>query len=58
MDESLMSREISVGQVASEEDVMKVPDYLRNLMNDTCEKRAIVTPILKRKGEIKSKGYS
>lgn len=45
-----MSREISVGQVASEEDVMKVPDYLRNLMNDTCEKRAIVTQSLRERG--------
>jgi len=52
---SLIPREISVGQVACEEDGMKVLDYVKKLINDTWEKRASITPIYERKGEIKAK---
>jgi ArsR family metal-binding transcriptional regulator len=52
---SLMPREISVGQVACEEDAVKVLDYIKNLINDTWEKRTSITPVYERKEEIKAK---
>jgi ArsR family metal-binding transcriptional regulator len=52
---SLMPREINVGQVACEEDGTKILDYVKKLINDTWEKRAKITPIYERKGEIKAK---
>jgi ArsR family metal-binding transcriptional regulator len=52
---SLMPHEISVGQVICEEDAIKVLDYLKDLINDTWERRAGITPIYERKGEIKAK---
>lgn len=52
---SLMPREINVGQVTCEEDGIKVLDYVKKLINDTWEKRANITPIYERKGEIKAK---
>src|SRR3989304_3517134 len=52
---SLMPREINVGQVACEEDGVKVLDYVKKLINDTWEKRASITPVYERKEEIKAK---
>jgi len=52
---SLMPQEISVGQVACKEDAVKVLDYLKGLINDTWEKRTSITPMYKRKEEIKVK---
>lgn len=52
---SLMPREIIVGQVACEEDGVKVLDYVKKLVNDTWERRTNITPIHERKGEIKAK---
>lgn len=52
---SLMPREINVGQVACEEDGVKVLDYVKKLINDTWERRASITPVYERKGEIKAK---
>lgn len=52
---SLMPREINVGQVACAEDGTKVLDYVKKLVNDTWERRASITPIYERKGEIKAK---
>lgn len=52
---SLMPREIIVGQVTCEEDGVKVLDYVKRLINDTWEKRAGITPVHERKGEIKAK---
>jgi ArsR family metal-binding transcriptional regulator len=51
---SLMPREINVGQVACEGDGIKVLDYVKQLINDTWEKRASITPIYHRKEEIKA----
>jgi hypothetical protein len=50
---SLMPREIGVRQVLSEEDAIKVLDYLKELINDIWERRESITPIYERKGEIK-----
>jgi len=52
---SLMPREMSVGQVACEEDAVKVLDYVKGLINDTWEKRTSITPVYKRKEEIKAR---
>src|SRR4030042_182958 len=52
---SLMPREIIVGQGTCEEDGVKVLDYVKRLINDTWEKRAGITPVHERKGEIKAK---
>jgi len=52
---SLMPHEINVGQVASEEDGVKLLDYVKQLINDTWERRTSITPIYERKGEIKAK---
>jgi len=52
---SLMPQQISVGQVLCEEDALKVLDYLKGLINDTWEKRTSITPMFKRKEEIKAK---
>lgn len=52
---SLMPQEMSVGQVLHEEDAVKVLDYLKELINDTWERRENITPIYERKGEIKAK---
>lgn len=52
---SLMSREINVGQVECEEDAIKVLDYVKEMINDTWEKRASITPVYERKEEIKAK---
>jgi len=52
---SLMPREMNVGQVECEEDGVKVLDYVKGLINDTWDKRASITPIYERKGEIKAK---
>ena len=52
---SLMPREIDVGQVLSEEDGIKVLDYLKKLINGVWQKRESITPIYERKGEIKAK---
>ncbi|MFO7997311.1 MAG: (Fe-S)-binding protein [Dehalococcoidia bacterium] len=52
---SLMPREINVGQVACEEDGVKVLNQVKKLINDTWEKRASITPMYERKGEIKAK---
>jgi ArsR family metal-binding transcriptional regulator len=52
---SLMPREINVGQVACQEDGIKVLDYIKQLINDTWEKRASITPVYQRKEEIKAK---
>lgn len=52
---SLMPQEMSVGQVTCEEDAVKVLDYLKELINDTWEKRTCITPIYERKGEVKAK---
>ena len=52
---SLMSREMNVGQVTCEEDGIKLLDYVKQLINDTWDKRASITPIYERKGEIKAK---
>jgi len=52
---SLLPREIIVGQVACEEDGMKVLDYVKKLINDTWESRTGITPVYKRKGEMKAK---
>jgi ArsR family metal-binding transcriptional regulator len=52
---SLMPREMSVGQVACEEDAIKVLDYVKEMINDTWEKRASITPVYERKEEIKAK---
>lgn len=52
---SLMPRQISVGQVTCEEDAIKVLDYVKDMINDTWEKRASITPVYERKEEIKAK---
>ena len=52
---TLMPQEMSVGQVLSEEDAIKVLDYLKELINDTWERRESITPLYERKGEIKAK---
>ncbi len=52
---SLMPREINVGQVTCEEDGVKLLDYVKQLINDTWEKRASVSPVYHRKREIKAK---
>lgn len=52
---SLMPQEMSVGQVICEEDAIKVLDYLKELINDTWERRTSITPVYERKGEIKAK---
>ncbi len=52
---SLMPQEIHVGQVLCEEDAIKVLDYLKELINDTWERRESITPLYERKGEIKAK---
>ena len=52
---SLMPREINVGQVTCEEDGIKLLDYVKQLINDTWEKRASITPVYERKEEIKAK---
>lgn len=52
---SLMPREMNVGQVECEEDGVKVLDYVKGLINETWDKRASITPIHERKGEIKAK---
>jgi len=52
---SLMPREINVGQVACEEDGIKLLDYVKQLINDTWEKRASITPVYERKEETKAK---
>ncbi|PJB49349.1 MAG: Fe-S cluster protein, partial [Chloroflexi bacterium CG_4_9_14_3_um_filter_45_9] len=52
---SLMPREIDVGQVLSEEDAIKVLDYLKKLINGVWQKRESITPIYERKGEIKAR---
>jgi ArsR family metal-binding transcriptional regulator len=51
---SLMPREINVGQVTCEEDGLKLLEYVKQLINDTWEKRASITPIYHRKEEIKA----
>jgi len=50
-----MPREINVGQVACEEDGIKLLDYAKQLINDTWEKRASITPVHHRKEELKAK---
>jgi ArsR family metal-binding transcriptional regulator len=50
-----MPREMSVGQVACEEDAVKVLDYVKGLINDTWEKRTSITPVYRRKEEIKAR---
>lgn len=52
---SLTPRQVEVGQVACQEDAIKVLDYAKRLINDIWEKRASITPIHGRKGEIKAK---
>jgi ArsR family metal-binding transcriptional regulator len=52
---SLMPREMSVGQVTCEEDAIKVLDYVKEMINDTWEKRTSITPVFERKEEIKAK---
>jgi len=52
---SLMPREINVGQVAYEEDSIKVLKRVKGLINDTWEKRASITSVYERKGEVKAK---
>ncbi|MGQ9546356.1 MAG: (Fe-S)-binding protein [Dehalococcoidia bacterium] len=52
---SLMPREINVGQVTCEDDGIRVLDYVKQLINDTWEKRASITPVYQRKEEIKAK---
>jgi ArsR family metal-binding transcriptional regulator len=52
---SLAPQEINVGQVLCEEDAIKILDYLKKLINDTWERRGSITPVYKRKEEIKAK---
>ena len=52
---SLMPREMIVGQVICEEDAIKVLHYVKEMINDTWEKRASITPVYERKEEIKAK---
>jgi len=52
---SLTPREINAGQVTCEEDAMKVLDYVKELINDTWDKRTSITPVYERKEEIKAK---
>jgi len=52
---SLMPREIAVGQVTCEKDAIEVLDYVKEMINDTWEKRASITPVYERKEEIKAK---
>jgi ArsR family metal-binding transcriptional regulator len=52
---SLMPQQTSVGQVTCEEDAIKVPDYVKKLINDTWERRTSITPMYERKDEIKAK---
>lgn len=52
---SLTPRQISVGQVTYKEDAVKVLDYVKKLINDTWERRASITPVYERKGEVKAK---
>jgi ArsR family metal-binding transcriptional regulator len=44
-----------VGQVTCEKDAIKVLDYVKEMINDTWEKRASITPVYERKEEIKAK---
>jgi ArsR family metal-binding transcriptional regulator len=52
---SLMSQEMSVGQVTCEEDAIKVLDHVKEMINDTWERRTSITPVYERKEEIKAK---
>jgi ArsR family metal-binding transcriptional regulator len=52
---SLMPREMSVGQVTCEEDAIKILDYVKEMINDTWERRTSITPVYERKEEIKAK---
>lgn len=52
---SLMPHETSVGQVTCEEDAVKVLDYVKELINDAWERRRSITPIYKRREEIKAR---
>jgi ArsR family metal-binding transcriptional regulator len=52
---SLTPCEMSVGQVTCEEDAIKVLDYVKEMINDTWEKRTSITPVYERKEEIKAK---
>ena len=52
---SLMPQQTSVGQVTCEEDATKVLDYVKELINNTWEKRESITPIYERKESIKAK---
>ncbi|TET41573.1 MAG: Fe-S cluster protein [Dehalococcoidia bacterium] len=52
---SVMPREILVGQVVCDEDAIRVLDYLRELINDTWERRETITPLYERKVEVKAK---
>lgn len=52
---SLMPQQTSVGQVTCEEDAIKVLDYVKELINDTWEKRESITPLCERKESIKAK---
>ena len=52
---SLMPREMIVGQVICEEDAIKVLHYVKEMINDTWEKQASITPVYERKEEIKAK---
>ena len=52
---SLMPQQISVGQVTCEEDATKVLDYVKEMINDTWERRTGITPVYERKEEIKAK---
>jgi len=51
----LIPQQISVGQVSCEEDAIKVLDYVKQLINDTWERRTRITPIYERKEEVKAK---
>jgi ArsR family metal-binding transcriptional regulator len=52
---SLTPQEMRVGQVTCEEDATKVLDYVKELINNTWEKRESITPIYERKESIKAK---
>jgi len=52
---NLTPQEIHVGQVLCEEDAIKVLDYLKELINDTWERRETIMPLYERKGEVKAK---
>jgi|YelNatPaOPRAMG01_1025707.scaffolds.fasta_scaffold100391_2 ArsR family metal-binding transcriptional regulator len=51
----LTPREITVGQVVCQEDALEALDYVKQLINDTWDKRASITPLYERKGEIRAK---